>query len=114
MTGQENEKNSTEVVIQNKTSGEKLIQMNVGDLKVNVRTGLLQLIFQYTLIEDWVFPTINAYVTDMIFYCTVQKMTADLCEDPRAIAGQLKKRNISKKIINEILANAYDHGKFSL
>ena len=88
--------------------------MNVGDLKVNVRTGLLQLIFQYTLIEDWVFPTINAYVTDMIFYSTVQKMTADLCEDPRAIAEELKKRNVSKKIINDLLSNVYDHGKFSL
>jgi hypothetical protein len=52
--------------------------MNVGDMQVNVRTGLLQLIFEYTLIEDWVFPTINKFVTELVFYATVQKMTADL------------------------------------
>lgn len=50
--------------------------MSVGDMKVNVRTGLLQLIFEYTLIEDWVFPTINKFVTELIFYATVQKMSA--------------------------------------
>lgn len=57
------EASSTEIVIENKTSGQKLIQMNVGDMQVSVRTGLLQLIFEYTLIEDWVFPTVNKFVT---------------------------------------------------
>ena len=58
--GSENQK-TTEIVIENRTSGQKLIQMNVGDMGVRVRTGLLQLIFEYTLMEDWVFPTINKY-----------------------------------------------------
>lgn len=49
--------------MENKTSGQKLIQMNVGDMQVSVRTGLLQLIFEYTLIEDWVFPSVNKFVT---------------------------------------------------
>jgi hypothetical protein len=87
LSGREHEKNSTEIIIENKASGQKLIQMNVGEMKVNVRTGLLQLIFEYTLIEDWVFPTINKYVTELVFYATVQKMSADLCEDPRMIAA---------------------------
>jgi hypothetical protein len=76
LSGRGTEASSTEIIIENKTSGQKLIQMNVGEMNVNVRTGLLQLIFEYTLIEDWVFPTINKYVTELVFYATVQKMTA--------------------------------------
>jgi hypothetical protein len=68
-------------------------------MNVNVRTGLLQLIFEYTLIEDWVFPTVNKFVTELVFFATVQKMTANLCEDPRIIATELRKRNASAKLI---------------
>jgi hypothetical protein len=60
----------------NKVSGEKVIQMNVQHLWVSVRTGLLQLIFEYTLMEDWVFPTVNKNVPDMSFYATVHEMIA--------------------------------------
>lgn len=68
-------------------------------MNVNVRTGLLQLIFEYTLIEDWVFPIVNKFVTELVFFATVQKMTANLCEDPRIIAAELHKKNASAKLI---------------
>lgn len=45
LQGRDQEKYSAEIIIENKNSGQKLIQMNVGEMKVNVRTGLLQLIF---------------------------------------------------------------------
>ena len=73
--------------------------MNVGDMQVNVRTGLLQLIFEYTLIEDWVFPTVNKFVTELVFYATVQKMTAELTEDPQLIAEELSRKKVGLKVI---------------
>ena len=35
----------TDILIENKTTGEKMIQMSVNTMDVKVRTGLLQLIF---------------------------------------------------------------------
>lgn len=64
--------------MENKTTGEKIIQMSVQKLNVNVRTGLLQLIFEYTLIEDWVFPVINKSVPELTFFATVHEMSAEL------------------------------------
>jgi flagellar biosynthesis component FlhA len=109
-------KSSTEVLIENKTSGEKVIQMNVQRLKVNVRTGLLQLVFEYTLIEDWVFPIINKYVPELSFYATVQEMLAELTEDPRFIVEHLQrqKRQISPKIIQQLLNRKLDLRMFRL
>jgi hypothetical protein len=108
------EASSTEIIIENKSSGQKLIQMNVGEMRVSVRTGLLQLIFEYTLIEDWVFPTVNKFVTELVFYATVQKMTAELSEDPRFIAAQLEKRKESAKVTEWVLSGRPDFAMFRL
>lgn len=88
--------------------------MNVGDMQVSVRTGLLQLIFEYTLIEDWVFPTVNKFVTELVFYATVQKMTAELSEDPRVIAAELERKKASPRVVEWVLSGGPDLANFKL
>lgn len=53
---------SSEIQINSKTTGQKVIQMTVKSMDVNVKSGLLQLIFEYTLLEDWIFPVLNKIV----------------------------------------------------
>lgn len=45
LCGEEFGKTSTDIVVENKTTGRKIINMNVTEMNVTVRTGLLQLIF---------------------------------------------------------------------
>ena len=76
--------------------------MNVGEMNVTVRTGLFQLIFEYTLIEDWVFPEVNKYVPELIFCATVCKMNASLSEDIDFVVEELKKKKISLRVIKDV------------
>ena len=61
--------------------------MNVNELNMNVKTGLLQLIFEYTLIEDCVFPEVNKFVPELLFFVTVHKMNAQLVEDVNCVVA---------------------------
>lgn len=89
--------------------------MNVTEMNVNVRTGLLQLIFEYTLIEDWVFPEVNKYVTELIFCATVYKMNAELQEDAALVAASLAtSKKVNPKIIKEILNHKFGLALFKL
>jgi len=88
--------------------------MNVNEMNVNVRTGLLQLVFEYTLIEDWVFPEVNKYVPELIFFATVHKMNAELAEDPHFVASELRKKKTSAKVINDVLNHKFNMATFRL
>ena len=50
------------MIINSRTSGEKVIQMTVRSTNINLQTGFLQLILDFTLVEDWIFPIINKVV----------------------------------------------------
>jgi hypothetical protein len=108
-------KTSTDVIIENKASGQKIINMNVAEMNVNVRTGLLQLIFEYTLVEDWIFPEVNKYVTELIFCATVYKMNAELGEDPSFVVSELAtNKKTSQKLIKDILGHKFTMATFRL
>lgn len=50
----------------------------------------------------------------MTFFATVHLMTAQLCEDPRQIAEELKKKKVHHKIIHNILDGSTDLATFRL
>jgi hypothetical protein len=50
--------------------------MTIKSMNVIVQTGLLQLIFEYSLLEDWIFPIINKVVPEMSFFATIEDMEA--------------------------------------
>ena len=79
-----------------------------------MRTGLLQLIFEYTLMEDWVFPTINKYQPELLFYATVHRMQAELAEDAQIIAEQLAKQKAPQRAIRDLVEGQTDRATFRL
>jgi len=52
--------------------------MTVKSMKVDLKTGLLQLILDYALVEDWIFPIINKVVPEMSFFATIEDLDAVL------------------------------------
>ena len=114
LCGEEFGKTSTDVVVENKTTGRKIINMNVTEMNVTVRTGLLQLIFEYTLVEDWIFPEVNKFVPELIFCATVCRMNASLAEDVDYVASQLRKKKSSAKVIKDVLNHKFVMGTFVL
>jgi hypothetical protein len=112
--GEELGKTSVDVVIENKTTGQKLIRMNIVEMNTTVRTGLLQLIFEYTLIEEWVFPEVNKFVPELIFCANVFKMNATLAEDIDYVVSELRKKKIAQKVLKDVLNNKFALGNFTL
>lgn len=68
--------------------------MTVKSMNVIVKSGLLQLIFEYTLLEDWIFPIINKVVPEMSFFATIEDLDAVLEDDPYLLD---QTRKIEKK-----------------
>ncbi len=56
--------------------------MTVKTMNVIVKSGLLQLILEYALVEDWIFPIINKVVPEMSFFATIEDLDAVLEDDP--------------------------------
>ena len=69
--------------------------MTVKSMKVDIKSGLLQLIFEYALMEDWIFPTINKIVPELSFFATIEDMDAVLEDDP-VLLNQLRLNKLPK------------------
>lgn len=74
--------------------------MTVKTMKVDVKSGLLQLIFEYALMEDWIFPTINKVVPEMTFFATIEDMDAVL-EDNPALLNLFRLKKLPKEQFHE-------------
>ena len=59
-----------------KTSGDKVIELNVLNVEAYLKIHLLQLIFEWSLLEDWVFPTVGIYANNITFHLTIHHMSA--------------------------------------
>lgn len=68
--------NGIDLTIKMRTTGEKIIEMNIDDIEASLHLHLLQLIFEWSLLEDWVFPIISIYANDITFHLTIHKMSA--------------------------------------
>ena len=64
-----------------KTTGEKIIETNIESIEASLKIHLLMLIFEWSLLEDWVFPTVSIYANDITFYATIHTMSAWLQEN---------------------------------
>ena len=51
-------------------------------IEASLKLHLLQLIFEWSLLEEWVFPTVSIYANDITFHLTIHNMSAWL-EDGR-------------------------------
>lgn len=65
-----------DITIKMRTSGEKIVQMNIESIEAFVKIHLFQLIFEWCLLEDWVFPTVSIYANDITFHLTIHNMSA--------------------------------------
>lgn len=54
--------------------------MNIESIEAYVKLHLMQLIFEWSLLEDWVFPTVSIYANDITFHLTIHHMSAWLKE----------------------------------
>ena len=59
-----------------KTTGEKIIESNIENVDISLKLHLLQLIFEWSLLEDWVFPNVSIYANDITFFATIHNMSA--------------------------------------
>ena len=66
--------------IKMKNTGEKVIEMNILSIEMHLKVHLLQLILEWSLLEDWVFPSVSIYANDITFHLTIHKMSAWLIE----------------------------------
>lgn len=112
------QKYCTDITVKMKTSGEKIIEMNIEAIQAFVKLHLLQMVFQWCLLEDWVFPTVSIYANDITFHLTIHNMSAWLKQtlesnsvaDPRAfvLLGVFcykfhRKANFSQQHIEQLL-----------
>ena len=88
-----------DLVIKMKTSGEKIIEMNIEEIEANLQLHLLQMIFEWSLLEDWVFPTVSIYANDITFHITIHNMSAWLQQQKNKKSS--RKISVSRKVLEE-------------
>jgi hypothetical protein len=91
--------------------------MNIEGIEMNLRLHLAQLIFEWCLLEDWVFPTVSIYANNITFHLAIHKMAVRLTDNavtlnPKAFKSVgifcykfLRKSGHSQQYLEERLRN---------